>query len=145
MTSNSSTPRPSMRTTRPSSTTSSGSGSLGPSKATSPSSGHEETSSSFRSSRASRATNRSDLRGAPLTAREESAVLVDGERLADEGGRLRCAELALEPLRPGREVGGGRATRPQRRVELEYRLGGHCGELRRAGQIFCERPAARRR
>src|ERR671934_94851 len=101
MTSNSSTPRPSIRVTRPSSTASSGSGSFGPSSATRPSSGHGETSTSLRSSRASRATNRSDLRGTSLIECQQPALQVDRERLPNERRRARRLELTLEPLREG--------------------------------------------
>src|SRR6185437_11374659 len=141
MTSNSSAPRPSIRVTRPSSTTSSGPGSFGPSNATSPSSGHGEMSSSLRSSRA---TKRSDLRGTSLMDGQKPALRVDRERLPDERGHARSRKLAFEPLSPRFQLGGGGAARAQRCVDLEHRVGGNGGELGRPQQVLGERHPPRR-
>src|SRR5204862_4648876 len=106
-------------TTRPSSTTSSGSGSFGPSSATRPRSGHGETSTSLRTSRASRATSRSDLRGASLIGREQASLLVCLQGLTDEGRGPRRRVFVFEPRGEILQLARGRAPRTQRRVDVE--------------------------
>ena len=97
MTSKSASRRPSISTTLPSSTTRLGAGSLGPSIATSPSSGYGDTSSSRRSSRCSRDSNRLDLR--PFSGKQPP-LRVHVLRLAHECRGQRRLPLRLEPARP---------------------------------------------
>src|SRR5206468_12884830 len=98
-----------------------------------------EMSSSLRSSRASRATNRSDLRGTSFIDSQQPAMGVDGERFPDERRRARSCELPLEALGPGFELGGRRAPGPQRGVDLGGGGGRNGRELAGAQEVLGER------
>src|SRR4029450_1087629 len=144
MTSKSSALRPSIATTLPFAISRPGSGSFGPSIATSPSSGYGEIRSSRRSPRCSRETKRSDRRA--VIRPQQAPLGAGGGRLADEGGAERGRELALQPLRPGFELLRGRAVGPQRRIDLEDGPARNRGELGRPREVVRElRPAGRER
>src|SRR3954454_2091322 len=101
---------------RPSSITSEGTGSFGPSKATRPSSASGSISTSPSSSRAARASYRADRR----SAGKEAPLAVHGEALPHERRGRRGVPL-VEPDRPVLELGGGRPPRAQRGVDGEDR------------------------
>src|SRR2546423_4060226 len=127
---------------RPSRISIPGSGSFGPFIATSPSSGAGETSSSLRSSRASRSTKRLERR---LTdRREQAAARVNRLRLADERRCLRGAELVVEAARPRLQLVRARPVRAKRRVDLEEHLVVDRCQLGRALEAVCELDATGR-
>src|SRR4051812_19240074 len=110
-------PRPSISTISPPAITSDGSGSSGPSIATSPSSARGSISTSRLRSRCSRATKRAER----SSGGKETPLRIDAQSVAHERRVERRTER-LEPLRPRLELARGGAARPQCGVDLGKRL-----------------------
>ncbi len=84
-------------------------------------------------------------RGPLIARREQAALPVDREGLADERRRQRRGVLALEPLRPALELLRARAARPERRVDLEQRPPTGRAQARPRARGWRPAPAGRRR